>query len=117
MPVNRTKTEQEAFCAAWKQSGMSKVGFCKQNNISKSVLYKWLNKFGDNNKTSEVANKNDIQATAVKFLRINGVVNADKVLPVTGSTLEITIPNGIGIKLNLSQNNFNIFLQELLKWK
>jgi hypothetical protein len=116
MPINRTIIEQETFCKAWKQSGLSKVGFCKQNNISKSALYKWLSKFNSNGEVPEGDNKSDIQSATVKFLQINDV-NSDKVLHPVSSVLEITMPNGIGIKTNLSQSNFNIFMQELLKWK
>ena len=116
MPINRTKAEQDGFCKAWKQSGLSKVEFCKQNNISKTALYAWLNKFSNNSGTLEADSKNNAHATAVKFLRINSV-NSDKVLHPASGVLEITIPNGISIKINLSQSNFNILLQELLKWK
>ncbi len=56
MPINRTKTEQEAFCKAWKRSGLSKVKFCKQNNISKSALYTWLNKFDSNEISGSMKN-------------------------------------------------------------
>jgi hypothetical protein len=116
MPINRTRAEQKTFCKAWKQSGLSKVEFCKQNSISKSALYTWLNKFNGNSELPEADNKSDIQSTAVKFLRINSN-NSDKILHPTSNVLEITIPNGIGIKINLSQSDSNIFLQELLKWK
>ena len=117
MPTNRTRAEQETFCKAWKQSGLSKVEFCKQNNISKSALYTWLSKFNGNSEVPEAGNKNSIQSTAVKFLRINNGINLDKVLHNANSALEIIMPNGISIKINLSQSNFNILLQELLKWK
>lgn len=116
MPIIRTRAEQETFCKNWKQSGLSKADFCKQNNISKSALYVWLSKFNSNSEVPEVGSKSNIQSTAVKFLRINDI-NSDKGLHYEDNILAITIPNGIGIKVNLSQNNFNIFLQELLKWK
>jgi hypothetical protein len=116
MSINRARAEQENFCKEWKQSGLSKVDFCKQNKISKSALYAWLSKFNNNSEAPGADNKSNIQSAAVKFLRINGV-NSDKVLHHASSELEITIPNGIGIKINLSANNFNILLQELLKWK
>jgi hypothetical protein len=116
MPINRTSAEQEAFCKAWKQSGLSKTEFCKQSNISKSALYAWLNKFNDTYESSKADNKNNHQSAAVKFLRINDV-NSDRNLRHEDKALEIVIPNGIAIKINLSQNNLNIFLQELLKWK
>lgn len=118
MPISHTSAEQEAICNAWKQSGISKIKFCKQSNISKSALYTWLNKFNNNVEvpTPKTYNKRDIQSTAVKFLRINDI-NSDKVLHSASSVLEITMPNGVDIKVNLSQSNFNIFMQELLKWK
>jgi hypothetical protein len=115
MSNNRTKTEQEAFCKAWKRSGLSKTKFCKQNNISKSALYTWLNKFG-NNEISKIDDKNNIQVPPVKFLRLKGI-NSSKILHQEGNTLEVIIPNGVRIKANASQGNLGIFLQELLKWK
>jgi hypothetical protein len=116
MSVNRTSTEQEAFCTAWKQSELSKTEFCRQSKISKSALYNWLNKFNSNDELSKTGTKNTKQSTAIKFLRVNDI-NSAKGLHYEDNTLEMIIPNGIIIKTNLSQNNLNIFLQELLKWK
>ena len=116
MPINRSRAEQETFCKAWKQSGLSKTEFCKRNNISKSALYTWLNKFSNNSGVPEADNKSDIQSTAVKFLRINRV-SSDKVLHPASGALEINMPNGINIKINLLQGNFDTLIQELLKWK
>jgi hypothetical protein len=115
MPISKTIDEQKAFCNTWKQSKLSKISFCKQNNISKSALYTWLKKFSKNDETSETSNKN-IQPTSVKFLRVNNV-NPDSCSCSKNSALEIIMPNGIIIKTNPPQNSFNIFLQELLKWK
>ena len=114
MLVNRTISEQKAFCNAWIQSGLSKTKFCKQSNVSKSTLYAWLNKF--NFELSKTDNRNDARSTSVKFLRVNDI-NSGNNLRHESNILEITMPNGISIKANISQNNLNIFLQELVKWK
>jgi len=116
MPINRNRTisEQKAFCDAWKQSGLSKIKFCRQSNISKSALYTWLNKF--NFEVSKTNNGNDAQSASVKFLRVNDIDSSNSLRHETNA-LEITIPSGISIKANISQNNLNIFLQELVKWK
>jgi hypothetical protein len=111
--INRTNAEQKIFCNTWNQSGLSKIGFCKQNNISKSALYSWLNKFNNNNEVAEV-NKNNIKSPSVKFLQINDV---NKSLYHEDNALEIIVPNGIKIRVNASQSNLSVFLQELLKWK
>ena len=105
----RTSVEQEAFCKAWKQSNTTQSIFCKQNNISVSALYRWLKSF---NKNSNIMN---IKPDPIKFLQINDV-GPNKNL-YHENNVEIALPNGISIKTNLSQNSFNIFLQELLKWK
>ena len=115
MPISKTIDEQKAFCNAWKQSGLSKIKFCKQNNISESALYTWLNKFNKNDAIAETNNKTILPAS-VKFLRINNHIS-DSGSCSKSHALEIIMPNGIVIKTNPPQNNFNIFLQELLKWK
>lgn len=114
MSINRTSAEQESLCNAWKQSGLSKVKFCKQSNISKSALYAWLSKFKDNVKATPIIPNTNPQA--VKFLRVNDV-SLDKNLHCENYALEATIPNGITIKVNIPPNNLNVVLLELLKWK
>lgn len=113
MPANKTDEEQKAYCDTWKQSGLSKIKFCKQNNISESALYTWLKKF---NNSAITADKNSVQSTPIKFLQINNI-EPNSGVSHRECVLEITMPSGVSIRANTSQNNLSIFLQELLKWK
>jgi hypothetical protein len=121
MPKQRTKAEQEMLCEVWKQSGLTKVEFCKQNNIGEKSFYRWLSKLGIKNKTEIVGidaaeSKNSAAPSPFKFLQINTAASS-KDLYSEKCFLEITLPNGISFKADTSQENINNFLQELLKWK
>jgi hypothetical protein len=81
--AERYNTEQQKqFCANWQSSGMSKQDFCKANNISKSGLYKWLNKFGYKSSAQD----------EVKFLPIQ----TEEAIAERG--LEILFPNGVLVR-------------------
>lgn len=121
MPKQRTKAEQEMLCEAWKQSGLTKVEFCKQNNIGEKSFYRWLSKLGNRGKTDivgvdTVESKNSVGTSAFKFLQINTAISS-RDLCSEKYFLEIALPNGVNFKASLSQDHINIFLQELLKWK
>jgi hypothetical protein len=114
MPINKTYEEQEAYCLDWKRSGLSKADYCKQNKISKSALYNWLNKFKDT-KDHKINDKDAKQPDTIKFLRLNDIKQGNE----CGNTnvLEILLPNGVRIKVNVPGDDANIFLQELMQWK
>ena len=45
MGIRYTLEHQKRLCEDWLKSGQSKRDFCKSKNISKSALYKWLDKY------------------------------------------------------------------------
>lgn len=114
MPIIKSDTEQEAYCFGWKRSGLSKTDYCKQNKISKSALYSWLNKFKDS-KELKINNENGKQASAIKFLRLNDIKQGNEGRDEV--VLEILLPNGVRIKANVPGGDTNIFLRELIQWK
>jgi hypothetical protein len=96
--AERYKAEQQKqFCSNWLSSGMSKQDFCKANNISKSGLYKWLDKFGYKSSSRD----------KVKFLPIQ----AEEEMTETG--LEILFPNGALVRGD--NKLITELVQELLK--
>jgi len=114
----KSLTERMAFCEAWKQSGLTKIKFCKENNLSKRTFHKWIKQFQSNNtKVVDVASsKADIKTDPIKFLKVSHAMPARNFTLESG-LLEISLTNGIALKLVVSQDNINHLLQELLKWK
>lgn len=76
------ENKQKQLSADCLASGMTKKEFCKINNISKSLLYKWLNKFGY--KLSE--------KQKIKLLPVAQEKEAEK------GSLEILLPNGVLVR-------------------
>lgn len=102
-----TNEERKAICESWRQSGLSKNAYCKQqSNVSEYSLRQWT--------------KNDINSemalAPIKFLQINHQLQAKPINPPASSSIEATLPNGIILKFNLSLAS-NGILEELLKWK
>jgi hypothetical protein len=114
MPINKTYEEQEAYCLGWKRSGISKTDYCKQNKISKSALYNWLNKCKDS-KELKINDENAKQSGSIKFLRLNDIKQGKECRDE--DVLEILLPNGVRIKVNVPGGEANIFLRELMQWK
>lgn len=127
MTKHRTEEERVTLCQAWQQSGLTKIEFCKQNNIGEKSFYRWLSKLANGSKTDVVdididtdtgVSKNNIDSSPFKFLQ----VNTGNAISARGSNsekalLEISLPNRITFKVSISQDNINNFLQELMKWK
>lgn len=97
---------------SWQQSNLTKKEFCKLNNISTKIFYRWLSKIRGNNKVDIKAIANE-KIAPIKFLQVNNPID----IVNTKQSLEVTLPNGINIKIDSSLNNLNTLLQELLKWK
>jgi hypothetical protein len=114
MPINRSNAEQEACCLGWKRSGLSKTEYCSQNKISKSALYSWLNKFKDN-KELKINGEDAKRTGAIKFLRLNDIKRGNECRGA--DVLEISMPNGVKLKVNVPESAINIFLRELIQWK
>ncbi len=112
MAKHTSDEEKIRLYQSWQQSSLTKKEFCELNNISTKIFYRWLNKIRSNNKTNTKATTNE-KITPIKFLQINKQVDTFN----TKQSLEVTLPNGINIKIDSSLNNFSTLLQELLKWK
>jgi hypothetical protein len=78
-----TEEHQRQICEAWRQSsGISMKRFCEENKVSKSGLYKWLDKYGD----KQVADQD---------LKLLSACD-EQAIPEMG--LEILLPNGILVR-------------------
>jgi transposase-like protein len=83
MALKYTEEQQKQICEAWRQSsGMSMKRFCHENKVSKSGLYKWLDKYGD-------------KQLAGQDLKLLSACH-EQTIPEMG--LEILLPNGILVR-------------------
>ena len=113
----RSLTERRVLCEAWKKSGMTKARFCRQNNIGRRTFYAWLKQLRNNGDNADVINDmTTIQADPIKFLKVCNVM-PERSFSLEPGLIEISLVNGIGLKVAMSQDNINNFLRELLKWK
>jgi len=115
MGKHRSAEERGRICEAWKQSGLSKIEFCRQNNIAYTPFSRWLSKFRNSNNEANAGDVNNVnqdnsKSDAIKFLQVGTIISER-------NFLEITLPNSVNFKFHLSQDNINGFLLELLKWK
>jgi len=112
MAKHTSDKERRKLCQLWQQSDLTKKEFCKLNSISAKTFYRWLSKICTNNKidTKTIVNE---KIAPIKFLQVNKPVDTAN----TKQSLEVTLLNGINIKIDLSLNNLSTLLQELLKWK
>lgn len=111
----KSPSEQIAICEAWKQSGLTKIKFCRQNNFSRSTFYKWCKQFQNTNNKASITNSNTtIKTDPIKFLKVCHAIPS-KSLALDSNLLEISLANGINLKVTIS--NVDNFLLELLKWK
>jgi len=102
-----TDEERKAICESWRQSGLSKNAYCKQQgNVSEYALRKWFK--------SDINSKTALEP--IKFLQINHQTQTRPMNLPTNSSIEATLPNGIILKFDLSLTS-NGILGELLKWK
>jgi transposase-like protein len=83
MALKYTEERQKQICEAWQQSsGISMKQFCHENKVSKSGLYKWLNKYG---------HKKQIN----RDLKMLCACRED---PAPEMGLEILLPNGVLVR-------------------
>ena len=94
-----TNEERKSICESWRQSGLNKTAYCRQQgNISEFSLRSWL-------KQSDVSA--ETKSAPMKFLQINQQSQVRNLM-------EASLPNGIILKFDLSLGEV---LKELLQWK
>jgi hypothetical protein len=96
----RSIEERKSYCDKWRSSGLSTATFCKENHLSKSVLYKWL-KLYDNKLSPPNTKKQDL-----KFLAIDPVA-----VPIKLMHVEVILPNGLLLKAEVE--SLSKLIQEL----
>jgi len=116
MSKYRSRKEQETIYEAWKQSGLTKAEFCRQNNLHFRSLGRWLKNLKKDKVDSDNANTKFIsKPKGIKFLPINSPSINPNNNNHNKSFIEVTLPSGIGFKVHLSENITSTFLRELLK--
>ena len=81
-----TDEERKAICESWRQSGLSKNAYCKQQgNVSEYALRKWF-KSNIESKTAFVP---------IKFLQINHQSQTGPISPSANLPIEATLPSVI----------------------
>lgn len=131
--------ERKALYESWKQSGLTKAKFCKQSNIGRRTFYTWIKQLQNNNHITDDNNNEEVlnifndtntadggvslEAESIKFLKVSEISNApphpsqksSSLESSSPGSLEISLPNGAVIKVTVSQNHINTFLQEIIR--
>jgi len=96
---NLSLEEKRNYYAAWKESGMSRITFCKMNGISKSALYQWSKEF---NKECQGSGFSPLVAEKPSPLK-----QADTI------QLTICVLNQMQISIAMPEHRLVSFIQEL----
>ncbi len=113
----RSLTERRVLCEAWKKSGMTKARFCRQNNIDRRAFYAWLRQLRNSGDNVDVTSDAPaFTADPIKFLKVCDAT-PQRSFTLDPGMIEVSLANGTTLKVAVSQDNINNFLQELLKWK
>ena len=125
---HRELMERKALYEAWERSGLTKIEFCKQNNIAKRSFYKWIKQLQNDNYLNNDGILNNItdiddgnlETDPIKFLKLSEAyhISSQKSFSLESSpsgALEISLPNGTVVKATVSQNHINNFLQEIIR--
>ena len=103
----RSKKEINMICKEWESSGLSKTKYCKQKNLNASSLVKWIKKFGKT-KMDNNSGTNDL-----KFFSVGKKPNIE--FTNSNHVLELTLPNGIFLNVQLPEDIIKSLLRDLLK--
>ena len=95
--VRYTLEQKKALYVKWKKSGLSKVLFCKQNNLADSTFFSWC---------ATLFPKQENKATWLP-------VNLEPALKETTIVCVELFTRGIQIKLHLPSQEVFAFIQEL----
>lgn len=101
MAKKRSIEERKNYCIKWRSSKLSIAKFCKENNISKSGIYKWLKLFPDISQATSNSKKQDLT-----FLPIEPIAPAINFMHV-----EVVLPNGLLLKAEVE--SLSKLIQEL----
>src|SRR5690348_15526883 len=94
--------EQKALCEQWKASGIKREEFCKKHGVPASTFYGWCNKLWPTKKFEKSS-----------FVPIIPLIKRPNHISVEQSTLEISLPSQILVKISLPLRDIVTFIQEL----
>jgi len=113
----KSRREQRVLCEAWKKSGLTKAKFCRQNNIGRRTFHAWLRQLrNDGDNIDVTSDAPTFTADPIKFLKVCNAT-PQRSFTLEPGLMEVSLANGTSLKVAVSQDNINNFLQELLKWK
>ena len=99
----RSEKEKRFYYDTWKASGLSKHEFCQQHDLPEGTFYAWCHHF------DKVVLSTD-GASAFSPVGVVGKVDAAvDVIPI-----ELTLGNGMRIRLSFREDRLTPFLQELM---
>ena len=119
----RSMREREEICEAWRRSGLNKEEFCRVSNISRRNFYRWLRELQTENNREvkqdiDMVSKTRAQEDKITFFKIPNLEPSEtSCISNNPCYLEITLPNGINVKVKLLPNNVDKLLRGLLTWK
>ena len=87
-----------AYCAQWKESGLSKKAFCKEKNITMGSFHYWYHQLymKKSSQWSPVIKKSQPLSQMEERLQI-----------------EVALPNQVTLRLSILESHVVVFIQEL----
>lgn len=98
----RSEKEKRFYYDTWKASGLSKHEFCQQHGLPEGTFYAWCHHFD-----KVMLSVNDASAFSPVSVLDNGDCAAEAI-PV-----DVTLNNGIRLRLSFREDRLMDFLQEL----
>ena len=100
--LSLTWVEKEALCEEWRNSGLSKVKFCRQKNINVSTFSGWCFKLWPPG----------LSASDNLFCPVNIM----DIKPNTNNSiiLEVSFPNAVIARIKATTGQFSYLLRELI---
>lgn len=99
----RSEKEKRFYYDTWKASGLSKHEFCQQHNLPDGTFYAWCHHFD-----KAVSSVDDASAFSPVGI-VDNVASEVEAIPI-----ELTLGNGIRIRLSFREDRLTPFLQELM---
>lgn len=100
--LSLTWPEKEALCKEWRNSGLSKVKFCKQKDINVATFSGWCFKLWPNGLSAS-----DDLFCPVNIMDIKPNTNDSIVL-------EVSFPNAVIARIKATTGQFSYLLRELI---
>ena len=103
----RSYNEWQEVLRLYHESGLTISSFCKQNHISRSRLYYWLNKENSSIKLDSTKNNMSfarlVTQTTTQDERVSSIKDSNNITSIeNNANISVFFPNGIIIKLPIN---------------